>query len=171
MEEVYYSSRSALLLLLVLIVGLVMGVLRGKPKWAKSDNLLEYFMGSATLFCMAIPLATYIHRENANKELRGLSSSLPYIGLACYALVIICVGFLKLRNTTKIRRWIIFPIIALGIVTWLGLDVREDNPLKWGIVAYFVPQLLLFFAKKHEDDQHLSPEQATIVGSNQSSQT
>ena len=153
MEEVYYSSGAAILLLcfvILVVLALNLGILRNDAKWARSSTLFDYVMGSATLFCMAIPLSAYIHRTSANIELRGLRSSLPYVGMTCYALLILFAAFLTLRNRTKLHRWIIFPVIAIGVTTWLVMCVSRDTNLKWGTVAYFVPQLLIFFAREQK---------------------
>ena len=151
MEEIYYSSGSAVLLLVVFILAFSLRNILKKAKWSTSHTLFDFFMGSATLFWMTFPLSDFVHRTGANSELKGLRSSLPYVGLACYALLIIGVTFLALRTATRLRRWTVFSCIALGTVVWFVVDINRDANLKWGTVAYFAPQLLMFFARERKE--------------------
>jgi glucan phosphoethanolaminetransferase (alkaline phosphatase superfamily) len=159
--EVYLIIAVELFAVTVIVPGPLLGVLRNKSKEKeqKAGRLGRYFsflFFSMSTYYFALDLIESIHERGARVLL--VPQALPYIGLVLLATLIILSAFLTLRNSAVPLRWIIFAVISSGVIaSFLLLLECETNPtskntlLTWSLVAYFAPQLLLFFDKERKE--------------------
>jgi hypothetical protein len=161
--EIYICLGVALFGFLFTLLVPILNLLPKWGNWKEFSDPSSYFIISICSFSLADDLVKQIHPQGADPE--HTSPTLACIAIVLFGLSVIGAAFGVLRRTNLIRRWIIFPIIALGIVGGFVLILRSYVDRGVIFAVYAVPQLLLFFAKKREDTTPASSEQGpSIVG-------
>jgi hypothetical protein len=74
----------------------------------------------------------------------------------------ILAALLTFKNSAAPLRWINFAVISSGVIVSFALLVECETAttvnkalLNWSLVAYFAPQLLMFFDKKKNNDSNV----------------
>jgi hypothetical protein len=153
--RVYIYLGLALFGFLTPLLGPVLNIFPRRPNWEGYSDPAGYFMISVFSFVLADDLVKQIHPQGAGPE--HAFPSLAYIAFVLFGLSVIGAAFGILRRTSLIRRWIIFPTIALGIICGFALNLHGEVDKRVAFAVYSVPQLLLLFAKKREDTTPANP--------------
>jgi hypothetical protein len=161
--EIYIYLGLALFGFLTALLGPVLNILPKRYSWKGYGDPGSYFIISVLSFVLASDLVKQIHPQAEGSG--HATPLLPDIAFVFLGLSVIGAAFGILRNTTVVRRWIIFPIVALGVIAGFVLNLSGEVDRKVVLAVYAVPQLLLFFAKDQENTTPASPEQgSSIVG-------
>ena len=167
---VYFISGFALFVVAFIVLGPILGIIPNKGKQEKvgrAGRYFQFFFFSQPSYFFALILVDDIHHRGTSAIF--VPSVVPFIGLVLWAIVIILSAYLTLNNSAAPLRWIIFTVISSGVIVSFLL-LLEFEPisslnrvlLALSLVAYFVPQLLLFVDKKKENDIAIGTTDSTL---------
>jgi hypothetical protein len=109
---------------------------------------LSYFVVTVMIHNLAHRPAEYIHRQSTATGPWRIFDLWPELLLILLGLVVMAAAYKMLYRLKSLGRWIILIAIASGVACSFVLETRGDPYPGWAIAAYFLPQLLLLFARK-----------------------